>query len=517
MNKKYAARAAAVIEIGSNNVRMQISQMSKGVFSTLDNLEYPVNLGHDVFGDGYISFDSLRELSAVLGKFSEALLSYGIEKPKVISCTVMREAKNRSLAADQLKVRNGMNVSVLEDSEEKAYLYSEIVQKLENAEYLKNCHSLIAFIGSGSIGIAVYDGNKVIYSQNISMGALKLHDVMAKLHRDVDDFHQIIEEYLDTVLNRIHISEFHIQNLILTGSEIHQIARLCGAKGDGAPYRIETKKLTSLYYTIRSMSPESIGQRYGISTEKAAVFYSALSIYCGMLRFCKEASGIISPAVDISEAVARYLLASKTAPDFRAYLRESALACAEVTAKRFGCNLEHSERTSSFSCKLFDKLKKLHGLDPSKRLILELASLLHSCGSYVSVRQHNKCTYDLIKGMDIFGLRQLEVSEIAFVAGSITENFAAESNSEFVLLPEEEKIIISKLAAIFRMANALDKSHQGKLSNLRVNLEEDRVLFRADAVDGNYMLERWAFEESAGFFKNVFGLSPELIVKLDMI
>lgn len=120
----------------------------KASFPHWTNLEYPVNLGHDVFGDGYISFDSLRELSAVLGKFSEALLSYGIEKPKVISCTVMREAKNRSLAADQLKVRNGMNVSVLEDSEEKAYLYSEIVQKLENAEYLKNCHSLIAFIGS---------------------------------------------------------------------------------------------------------------------------------------------------------------------------------------------------------------------------------------------------------------------------------------------------------------------------------------------------------------------------------
>lgn len=71
----------------------------KASFPHWTNLEYPVNLGHDVFGDGYISFDSLRELSAVLGKFSEALLSYGIEKPKVISCTVMREAKNRSLAA----------------------------------------------------------------------------------------------------------------------------------------------------------------------------------------------------------------------------------------------------------------------------------------------------------------------------------------------------------------------------------------------------------------------------------
>ena len=49
MNKKSAARAAAVIEIGTNNVRMRVSQWSKGRLATLDRLEYPVSLGHDVF------------------------------------------------------------------------------------------------------------------------------------------------------------------------------------------------------------------------------------------------------------------------------------------------------------------------------------------------------------------------------------------------------------------------------------------------------------------------------------
>ena len=40
MNKKSAPRAAAVIEIGSNNVRMRVSQWAKGTVATLDRLEY---------------------------------------------------------------------------------------------------------------------------------------------------------------------------------------------------------------------------------------------------------------------------------------------------------------------------------------------------------------------------------------------------------------------------------------------------------------------------------------------
>ena len=134
MNKKSAPRAAAVIEIGSNNVRMRVSQWAKGTVATLDRLEYPVSLGHDVFSSGDISFDSLRELSSVLSKFTAALRSYNIEKPKVISCTALREAKNRALVVDQLKVRNGLEVTVLEDSQEKAYIYKEVMERLDGAK-----------------------------------------------------------------------------------------------------------------------------------------------------------------------------------------------------------------------------------------------------------------------------------------------------------------------------------------------------------------------------------------------
>lgn len=516
MNKKSTANAAAVIEIGTNNVRMRISQLAKGELVTLDSLEYPVRLGHDVFEKGSISFESLRELSMVLDKFSAALLSYNIQKLKVISCTALREARNRSLVTDQLRVRNGLEVTVLEDSQEKSYIYAEAIEKLKNAECLQKGNSVIAYVGSGSIGIAVFDGTKILYSQNISMGALKLYDVLQGIQSSTEDFHAITEEYLDTILNRVALSDFTVDHLILTGSQIDIIARLCGAKLSGRVYEIGTGSLRNLYSSIRSLTPESIGVRYGIKEGQAALLYAALSIYQAMLRFCPDAATVYSPTADISEAVIRCVLAPKAETEHLRYSRESALACAESTARRFGCDLKHSHYICGSACRIFDKLKKIHGLDVSKRLILELASILHSCGSFVSVRQHNECTFDLIRGMDLFGLSHTEVLEVAFVAGSISDDLSVEENPDFSQMPNKEKLVVSKLAAIFRMANALDKSHREKLRDLKVSVEDDRILFKA-AASADTLLERWAFEESSQYFKDVFGLSPELSIKFELL
>lgn len=106
----------------------------------------------------------------------------------------------------------------------------------------------------------MYDGQKVIYSQNISMGALKLHDVLRHLHQEAEDFYFIIEEYLDSIFNRIAITRFQVKNLILTGSQLELVARLCEAKKAGIPYQISVKKLTSLYQSIRSATAESIAE-----------------------------------------------------------------------------------------------------------------------------------------------------------------------------------------------------------------------------------------------------------------
>ena len=70
MNKKLSGGPAAVIEIGSSAVRMRVSQLKHGEIEMLDSLEYPVFFGHEVFTTGRISFESLRQLSSILTKFT---------------------------------------------------------------------------------------------------------------------------------------------------------------------------------------------------------------------------------------------------------------------------------------------------------------------------------------------------------------------------------------------------------------------------------------------------------------
>ncbi len=516
MNKKNAANAAAVIEIGATNVSLRAAQLYKGDISPLDFLEYPIRLDRDVFETGSVSFDSLRELSSVFDKFSSVLQSYNIQKTKVISCSILREAKNRSLVVDQLRVRNGLDILLLDDGQEKAYLYSEIASKLSGVDNLKKGNSVIAYVGPSSIGIAVFDGTKILSFQNISTGALRLHDILQDMQRDAEDFHTVVVDYLDTGLNRVAISEFPIVNLILTGSQIDLAAKLCGAKCSENIYQFGTERFSELYRSLRSLTPEGIGLRYGIDESSAALLYISLAIYQAMLRFCPKAETIYAPTADVSESVLRCMLTPKAETERAAFCRKSALACTETTAAHFGCNSVHSQYIRDCSCKIFDKLKRIHGLDPSKRLILELASLLHSCGSFVSDRQHNRCTFDLIKGMDLFGLSDSEVLETAFVAGSSTENLSLEENPDFARLGSREKLTVSKLSAIFRIANALDKSHRQKLRDIKLSLDEDRVLIKASASEDT-LLEQWAFAESAQFFKEVFGLSPELAVKFELL
>lgn len=219
----------------------------------------------------------------------------------------------------------------------------EVMERLDGAK-LHPGNTMIAYVGSGSIGVAVYDGQKIIYTQNISMGALKLHDVLRHLHhQEADDFYYIIEEYLDTILNRIAISRFQVKNLVLTGLPAGSWWPSCARpKKAGIPYQISVKKLTSLYQSIRSATAESIANRFNITEERAALLYTSLSIYNGMLRFCPQAENVISPPVDISEAHAAlpagaqggrhpgHLPAGKR-PGLRQHHGQS-----------FGCNLEHS-------------------------------------------------------------------------------------------------------------------------------------------------------------------------------
>ncbi len=71
---------------------------------------------------------------------------------------------------------------------------------------------------------------------------------------------------------------------------------------------------------------------------------------------------------------------------------------------------------------------------------------------------------------------------------------------------------VSKLAAILRVADALDRSHKQKIKKISVRITDDEMSVLTD-TNANTALEQWAFNEKGRFFSEVFGIKAELKVK----
>ena len=517
MNRKKGGKVAAVIDISSSMLKMKIAQLQRDKIVTLDRLEYPVKIGSEVFHGGKISFESLWSLSSTLHGYSDVMREYGAEQQRVVATTALREAKNRDYITDQLKIQNGIAVQVLEDDQEKTLIYSEILNSIRSMPDFPAGSTLISFIGTGSIGLCIFDGTNMIFSQNISMGPMKLYNMLGSIQENSGDFDTVVEEYLNLIVQHIPIPGRlkSIRNLALAGSEIELIARICGVTPERGHYVIRSELIGRLLQEARVMTPDSIAAKYDITDASAQVLYPVLVIYMQLLQLT-QADRVICPKVELWDALLRQMLVPKSKKEYETHVVNSAISCAQWIADRYRCNRSHSDAVRRFSCRIFDKTKKIHGMDYKSRLILELACILHDAGYYINSKEHLDSTFDLVKNIDIYGLTDREVLMVAFLSRYDEYCVPSGDDPEFNRLDKQTRLMISKLVAIFRLSNALDKSQTQKLEDITIKLEKDRLVITSSS-DGNLTLEKWAFDLCAPFFQEVFGIHPVLKIKTLML
>ena len=286
MNNKKTPKLAAVIDIDSNTLKMRVSQLKKGKICDLDILEYPMRLGHEVFTNKKLSFESLRKLSSLLHGYEDVLAEYGVKNFKTVATTTLREAKNRSFLIDQLNIQNKIQVEVLEDKQEKALIYWEILNNWNHLKKEKSDNALICYIGAGTIGLAVYDGKQIIFSQNIPIGSLKLHDMLGDIQNLTENFDTVIEEYLNSILWHINIplESGRADHLILVGNGVRLIAKICGFSLTNGRYELDCLRLKDFFEQIRTMSSDQIYRKYNLSEEVAELLYFSLAIAINLMQ-----------------------------------------------------------------------------------------------------------------------------------------------------------------------------------------------------------------------------------------
>lgn len=144
--------------------------------------------------------------------------------------------------------------------------------------------------------------------------------------------------------------------------------------------------------------------------------------------------------------------------------------------KRRDFDQEHSLAVSKFSLRLFDELQSLHRMGNSERIWLRIASLLHDVGKGVSGQFHHKASRDIIVKEADLPFRKRVRKMIGLVARYHRGELPEDTHKYYRRLDDEAKHCVRKLAALLRLADALDAEHKQMVSSLSCTIRNDRVI-----------------------------------------
>ncbi len=177
----------------------------------------------------------------------------------------------------------------------------------------------------------------------------------------------------------------------------------------------------------------------------------------------------------------------------------------------------HARQVAWLSAQLFEATKSLHHLDTDALRLLERAALLHNTGMLIEVRRHHKHSYRLIRDTSLPDFSDEERYEIATIARYHRRALPSMAHEEYAMLSRAARKRVSALAALLRIADALDYSHDGRVQRVAANIElsdADRWVFSIwvrPLADLDDELEQTS--EKADLFEKVFKRKVRFLIQ----
>ncbi len=113
----------------------------------------------------------------------------------------------------------------------------------------------------------------------------------------------------------------------------------------------------------------------------------------------------------------------------------------------------------------------------------------------------------LIQNSELFGLNSREIKIVSLIARYHRRSPPKPSHIEYMALDFDERLVVAKLSAILRVADALDRAHATRIESISCKTEKD--LFVMTAPGGSDVsLEGIAVQSKGQLFEDVYGLKP---------
>jgi exopolyphosphatase/guanosine-5'-triphosphate,3'-diphosphate pyrophosphatase len=396
-------------------------------------------------------------------------------------------------------------VAVIDGPEENRLTLSSVMDSIRGEPDLGKAKSILVEVGGGSTDVAFLTGGELQQSGTFPLGSIRLRaEVSAgsgKHEQQIRFLKRQIASFVSNIRREMDIRD--AVHFIAMGGDVRFAERILNGSAQSARLiPIPKDAFSDFVDAVSRLTVDGLVQKYSIPYPDAETLVPALLTYLQLLKETQAQDVIISDA-SIRAGILQDMAPAEQGKRLKK-LSLQILSAARSLGRKYHFDENHADRVRELSVHIFDELKTEQRMTDTHRLYLEAAALLHDIGLFVSARSHHKHSQYLIASSELFGLRRRELEIIANIARYHRRALPQRSHLSYISLDRDERMIVSKLAAILRVANALDKDHLQKMVEMKITREGDQFVLSGQNVS-DLAMGRLALASRSDFFTEIFG------------
>jgi exopolyphosphatase/guanosine-5'-triphosphate,3'-diphosphate pyrophosphatase len=512
-----AGARIAAIDVGSNSVRLVVAEvLPSGGYRVLDEERENTRLAADLTRTGRLHAAAADASVNVLRNFLSIATGLGASQVRAIGTSALRDAEDGPEFCDRVRKELNLSIEVISAAEEARLAFLSVARAFD----ISGREVAVADIGGGSTEIVLASSGFVDQIYDTKLGAVRVTEECGLSGRSSESQVAKLRDHIDHVLKKeVGKPPFVPDMLFGTGGTFTALGAIMMARQGqaGQPmwgFRVTRAQIRHLVSDLAQMSLEKRCKVPGLSPQRADIIVAGLAVIEGIMRHLRV-NVVQVHTRGVRDGLLLTMISSRHTPcavadtadgirSMPATNAEERRAAVEEFARNCGVDLPHARQVARIAGSLWEQLAAPLKLNAEDRELIESAALVANVGYLINFEGHHKHSYHLILNSELPGFERRQLQLLANVARYHRGSPPKKKHDQYRELSPVDQRRVSSLAAILRLALALDRTHQQHVEDVRARVRNDHVQIIVEA-QGDADVDVWAAERKVELFEKVFG------------
>ena len=211
---------------------------------------------------------------------------YGVVRYRAVATSAVREAANRDTFLDRVRLRTGIDVEVIDGSEENRLTYLAVREALKEHEAFTCGDALLVEVGGGSADLSFLSRGEPVYSGTYALGAIRMRQNLAAWHGSHEQrvrlFQRTVQNVVEDIRREMPLRE--ARHFLALGGDVRFAAdQIVGDDAGPATRGFPRERFLAFCEQTVALDVEQLVEPYRLPLADAETLVPALLAYRELL------------------------------------------------------------------------------------------------------------------------------------------------------------------------------------------------------------------------------------------